>query len=137
MKKNSTGWELPYVLGPGNYEYQFIVDGQRMPDPANPPLTRNGDKDKSVLILGPNYTFHLKGYENATNVFLAGEFNDWSTNSLAMKKDDNGWSFTVHLSEGKHLYKFIVDDKWIIDPFNKLWEQNEYNTRNSVLWIGK
>ena len=26
MRKTATGWELPYTLGPGNYEYQFIID---------------------------------------------------------------------------------------------------------------
>jgi hypothetical protein len=54
-----------------------------------------------------------------------------------MKKENGGWIFTAHLSPGKHLYKFIVDGKWIIDPANKLWEQNEYGSGNSVLWIEK
>jgi len=27
MSRTATGWELPYTLGPGNYEYKFIVDG--------------------------------------------------------------------------------------------------------------
>jgi hypothetical protein len=45
--------------------------------------------------------------------------------------------FAVHLSLGKHLYKFIVDDKWMNDPGNALWEQNEYGNGNSVLWIGR
>jgi hypothetical protein len=35
------------------------------------------------------------------------------------------------------LYKFIVDGKWILDPGNKLWEQNAENTGNSILWIDK
>jgi hypothetical protein len=29
----------------------------------------------------------------------------------------------------------VVDQKWIIDPTNELWEENEYGTGNSVLWI--
>ncbi|HEV8287377.1 MAG TPA: hypothetical protein VGQ09_23885 [Chitinophagaceae bacterium] len=136
MKKTASGWELPYVLGPGNYEYKFIVDGRSTVDPSNPPSTIN-EKNNSNLVLDPNFTFRLKGYETASTVFLAGDFNDWSPTSMKMKKENGGWIFTAHLSPGKHLYKFIVDGKWIIDPANKLWEQNEYGSGNSVLWIEK
>jgi hypothetical protein len=52
-----------------------------------------------------------------------------------MKKEDGQWTLDVYLGYGKHTYKFIVDGKWILDPDNKLWEQNEYSTGNSVLWI--
>ena len=57
--------------------------------------------------------------------------------TYAMKKEGDEWIFPVHLSTGKHLYKFIVDDKWMNDPDNTLWEQNEYGNGNSVLWIGR
>jgi len=134
MNKTAIGWELPYVLGPGNYEYKFVVDGNSIPDPDNPD---NGDRNNSILILEPNYTFHLKGYETAKKVFLAGDFNNWNSNAMAMKKGNDEWTFTVHLSRGKHLYKFLVDGNWITDPFNKLWEQNRFGTGNSVLWIEK
>jgi hypothetical protein len=52
-----------------------------------------------------------------------------------MQHKGDEWTFSVHLSPGKHLYKFIVDGVWMKDPDNKLWEQNEYNTGNSVIWI--
>jgi hypothetical protein len=45
------------------------------------------------------------------------------------------WTVSVKLKPGKHLYKFIVDGKWMIDPGNKLYEPNQYNSGNSVLWI--
>ncbi len=133
MEKTATGWEIPYVLGPGNYEYKFIVDGKSMADPANSCCST--DSTRSYLVLGPNYTFRLKGFENAKTVFLAGDFNNWSPNTLAMKQENGEWIFTVHLSPGKHLYKFVVDGQWIMDPGNELWEQNEFHTGNSVLWI--
>ncbi len=136
MHKTANGWELPYTLGAGNYQYKFIVDGQWMLDPANQ-LTAKSDDDiqNSFLIIGPNHKFKLKGFENARSVYLAGDFNNWSPTSLAMKKEGGNWVFSVHLSVGKHKYKYIVDGKWITDPDNKDWEQNEYNNGNSVLWI--
>jgi len=138
MNKTSTGWELPYTLGAGNYEYKFKVDGKWIPDPANP-LTSNsrGNNRNSYLIIEPNYTFSLKGFSKAKNVFLAGDFNNWNPGAFSMKHEGEQWFFKVHLSAGKHLYKFIVDGKWIIDPYNKLWEQNEYGTGNSIIWIDK
>lgn len=133
MKKTATGWELPYTLGPGNYEYKFRVDGKWISDPAN--ATTSPATGNSYLVISPNYIYRLKGFETAKGVYLAGEFNNWDPKAFAMKREGDEWVFPVHLSPGKHLYKFVVDDKWIIDPANKLWEQNEYGTGNSVLWI--
>lgn len=136
MKKTAAGWELYYTLGAGNYEYKYKVDGKWVTDTVGQ-YTNPGKKESSYFIIDPNYTFRLKGFANARSVFLAGDFNDWSPNSLAMKKEGDEWVFTVHLDPGKHLYKFIVDGKWIIDPGNKLWEDNEHSSSNSVLWIEK
>ncbi len=127
MRKTNEGWQLPYTPGPGNFEYHFLVDGKVVRDPKN-----------SYLIIDPNYTFRLKGgYPGAKQVFLAGDFNNWKPKMLAMQREGNDWVFTVHLSAGKHLYKFIVDGEWIRDPGNALWEQNDQGTGNSVLWTDK
>lgn len=135
MRKTASGWELPYVLSAGNHEYKFIVDGRSIADPGKPDNAIG--KNVTYLVINPNYTFRVKGFESAKKVFLAGDFNYWNPNSLPMRKEGDEWVVTVHLSKGKHLYKFIVDGKWIIDPGNKLWEQNEHHTGNSVLWIEK
>ncbi|ANE52194.1 hypothetical protein SY85_18555 [Flavisolibacter tropicus] len=138
MTKTATGWELPYVLGPGNYQYKLIVDGQWMADPTNPmTVTTNYAKGNSYIIISPNYQFQLKGFPNAKAVYLAGDFNDWSPNTLALQKQGDKWVVPVHLSAGKHLYKFIVDGQWILDPVNKLWEQNREGTGNSIIWMDK
>ena len=129
MNKTATGWELPYTLGPGNYEYRLNIDGRSMADE----VTRNN----FVLVLEPNFTFRLKGYENAKMVCLSGDLNDWNPASFRMKREGDEWVFRAHLNKGKHCYKFVVDGKWILDPANKLWEQNEFRTGNSVLWIEK
>lgn len=133
MKRTATGWELPYVIGAGNYEYKFVVDGKWIPDPGNP-MTPSKDGN-SFLIIEPNYTFRLKGNSGAKKVYLAGDFNSWNPEAYPMKLEGDEWTFQLHLPPGKTRYKFIVDGKWILDPANKLWEQNEYKTGNSVLWI--
>ncbi|HYO20898.1 MAG TPA: glycogen-binding domain-containing protein [Flavisolibacter sp.] len=133
MTKTAAGWEIPYTLGPGNHEYKFKVDGKWITDPANP--MNSEYSGNSYLIIEPNYTFRLKGFNDAKKVFLAGDFNQWDPKAYAMRKQGDDWVFPVQLSVGKHLYKFVVDGKWIIDPGNKLWEQNEHGTGNSIIWI--
>jgi hypothetical protein len=135
LTKTATGWEIPYILGRGNFEYIFIVDGVEVTDPANPTRVWRDSESRSYLVIEPNHTFRLKGYPNAKRVYVAGVFNDWDPDNLSMRKEGDEWVFPVHLSPGKHLYKFIVDGEWIIDPGNTLWEQNEHNTGNSVIWI--
>ena len=136
MKKTKDGWELPYALGPGNYQYKFIVDGNWMTDPAH---NRNVDDGKgnvnSFLVVKPNYRFVLKGHRNAKNVSVAGDFNDWSPGVCEMKKVDGEWVAEVFLGRGKHRYKFVVDGESIIDPQNPLWEENDTGPKNSIVWI--
>ena len=134
MIKTKDGWQTRYTLGDGNYEYKFIVDGQYVNDEG---ITINKNDFGSVVIDNPNYTFRLKGYENATSVFVAGDFNNWSEKGFMLKRKENEWIINLYLTKGKHLYKFIVDGNWITDPSNKLWEQNEHGTGNSVLWFNE
>lgn len=137
MHKTSDGWELPFTLGPGNYEYRFIVDGKWIDDPANPLFvySRANHVSNAFLIIQPNYSFRLKGHPDAKEVYLSGDFNDWTPNALKMKRVGDSWTFDVHLSIGKHLYKFVVDGQWIKDPDNPLWEGNDDNGDNSVIWM--
>ena len=136
LLKTNTGWQIPYVLGPGNYEYRYLVDNKEMGDPSNPlNIIGEDGKTNGYWVIEPNYTFTLTGYNNAKTVSLAGDFNNWNPHGLPMKREGNKWEFSLHLNLGKHLYKFIVDGQWIKDPYNKLWEQNEYSTGNSIVWI--
>ncbi|NVO18560.1 MAG: hypothetical protein HXX13_02610 [Bacteroidetes bacterium] len=135
MQKDSMGWTIPYVLAKGNYEYKFVVDGKWMTDPANPYSTGGGETQNSFLAFKPNHTFQLDTLTQAHSVILTGSFNGWSNENYRMKLENGKWVFPIWLNPGKHTYKFIVDGTWILDPRNELWEENEYNTRNSLLWI--
>lgn len=135
MQKTANGWQLPYVIAPGNYEYKFIVDGQWMPDPVNPFTTGSGNYINSFIALKANHIFELNQSPDAKSVIATGSFNRWNTEGYRMAKKDGKWVLPIYLKPGKYTYKFIVDGKWIIDPVNKLYEQNEHNTYNSVLWV--
>lgn len=136
LEKVNDGWETKYVLGPGNYWYNYIVDGNVVVDSTRH-TTNFGNKGllKNLMIVDPNYQFKLMGYGLAKTVTLAGDFNDFNPSSLKMRKEGDSWVVNIHLNPGKHIYKFIVDGNWIRDPANPEWEQNSYNTGNSVIWI--
>jgi hypothetical protein len=137
MNKINGGWQLPYVLSAGMYEYKFIVDGKWIIDSANPYTSGSGDKVNSVVAIQSNYTFTLNQFLTAKKVVVAGNFNNWNPDGYRMLKKDGKWIFPAYLKPGKTIYKFVVDDEWILDPGNKLWEENEYGTGNSLLWIGE
>jgi Glycogen recognition site of AMP-activated protein kinase len=133
MHRSATGWELPYILGPGNYTYTFLVDGRETI--GNGATLLPSKPSQALLIIQPNHGFYLKGFSDAHSVQLAGDFTAWQSQPFPLKRTAEGWILAVHLTAGKHLYKFIVDGKWITDPGNKLWEQNEFGTGNSVIWV--
>lgn len=70
---------------------------------------------------------------NASNVELVGSFNSWMPGEHIMKKERDGfWKTSVNLCSGKYEYKFIVDNKWEIDPNNSLTSIMDNGTINSV-----
>jgi 1,4-alpha-glucan branching enzyme len=135
LEKTRGGWQIPYVLAPGNYEYKFLVDGHWIVDPSNPYSTGSGEFTNSFMAVKPNYSFRLEQHSDASSVLVSGSFNGWSKDGYRMVEKDGDWLFPIYLKPGKYTYKFVVDKKWIIDPGNDLWEDNEYGTGNSVLWI--
>ena len=135
MQKTPGGWQLPYVLAAGNYEYKYIVDGEWITDPGNPFTTGEADFLNSFLAVKHNHTFILKQHSDASKVILSGSFNGWTESGYTMIEKEGIWIFPLYLKPGKHLYKYVVDTKWIIDPSNDIWEENEYGTGNSVIWI--
>jgi 1,4-alpha-glucan branching enzyme len=137
MNRTVKGWELDYAIPSGIYEYKYLVDGRWMPDPLNPFTTGTGDYTNSVLVVKPTYTFILDNHKDANSVIITGNFSSWSPDKYRMVKRADRWEFPVYLPPGKYLYKFIVDGKWILDPANDLWEENEWGSGNSILWVGR
>lgn len=72
--------------------------------------------------------------DNAREVFLLGDFNNWDPAAHPMDNNGNGiWEKTVMIPPGKHEYKFLADGQWTEDPRNALACPNRFGTYNSVL----
>lgn len=135
MTKTEDGWELPYVLRPGNYQYKFIVDGRWTLDPNALTMSDGKGEQNNFISCQPNFVFRLNGYDNARSVTITGNFCDWVEPGFPLYRSAEGWQLPLYLPPGKNTYKFVVDGEWLRDPENQLWEENEYNTGNSVLWM--
>lgn len=63
-----------------------------------------------------NTTFFLKGFENAQDVSLVSDFNNWNMFGTPLAKVEGGWTCKLNLPAGRYLYKYIVDGSWTADP---------------------
>lgn len=72
----------------------------------------------------------------ASNVFLAGSFNEWSRHATPLHQQDDGtWTCSISIQSGEHEYRFIVDGDWENDPLNAHRRCNEFGTENCVLMV--
>ncbi len=136
MKSSEQGWTYTIPLRAGFYTYKYIVDGRWYADSAN--LTFPSSILNEIdnwMVVEPNHNFVLSGYSDAKDVRITGSFINWMEPGLKMSKVGEDWVLPFFLENGKITYKFIVDGKWIIDPKNNQFEENEFNTGNSVIWI--
>ena len=135
MRRTNGQWNAIIPVQEGNYEYKLIVDGEWTPDPTNPHQSGQKPFVNSVMSIDPNHTFFLKGSLDAKEVIVTGTFNHWQETGYVMDKASDGWKMDVFLPEGKTRYKFKVDGKWGPDPANPLWERNQFDTKDSILWM--
>jgi hypothetical protein len=72
----------------------------------------------------------------AQTVFLAGNFNNWSTTANPMTRQGDVWSLVLPLEPGKYEYKFVVDGQWVADPENPVTVGEYGNSAFTVLSDG-
>ena len=81
-------------------------------------------------------TFIFKGYPDAKQVYLAGDFNDWSPKKKRMSKYRDGtFRAKVSLGPGAYQYKFIADGVWMIDPEAQAQVPDPFGGANSQVRI--
>lgn len=137
MKNEGSGWSVCIDLPPGKHLYKFIVDGRWISDPNNKLKEADGHFGNNSVVFCYNYTFRLKGFEQAQRVVLSGSFNGWNARNLRMTKTATGWELPVFINEGTHTYKYIVDGRWITDPDNLSTRPDGRGNENSVLELGE
>ncbi len=82
--------------------------------------------------------FSFKIDRAVKRVVVAGDFNAWNRDALAMSKGADGiWRATTTLKPGAWQYKFVIDgDTWLQDPRNPEGTNDNNGGLNSVLKLG-
>jgi len=74
--------------------------------------------------------------ESAQQVFLCGEFNQWTPGATPMTRQQGGaWLAKLALPPGRYQYKFVVDGQWMPDHEASESVFNEHGSLNSVIEI--
>ncbi len=72
----------------------------------------------------------------ASEVCIAGEFNNWDPHETPLEKGEDGvFRAALELSPGRYEYKFVVDGAWVEDPANPDTIPDPYGGVNSLLTV--
>ena len=72
----------------------------------------------------------------ASEVQVAGDFNDWMPHASPMQRAGNGdFETRMELPRGRYRYRLVVDGRWSHDSNNPYVETNEYGELNSVVEV--
>jgi 1,4-alpha-glucan branching enzyme len=95
------------------------------------PTVKTENNPKAIDV-----TFALECGE-AQEVYLCGDFNEWSPRALRMiRPNGNGlWEKRLALPPGRYEYKFVVDGTWTSDPKERESAANLFGSTNSVLVV--
>ena len=78
-------------------------------------------------------TFTFTTESRFSEVFLAGTFNEWSTEATAMRAVDGGFEVVLPLAMGEYQYKFVADGQWITDEMAARFHPDGFGGQNSVV----
>jgi 1,4-alpha-glucan branching enzyme len=72
----------------------------------------------------------------AKRVCLAGDFNQWDTESMRLRKSKDGtWKRKIRLQPGRYEYRLLADGDWVHDVQGAEAVPNAYGTLNCVIHI--
>jgi hypothetical protein len=72
----------------------------------------------------------------ASNVRLAGDFNDWNPERSQLQRlDADTFHIKLPLSPGRYQYRYVIDGRWENDPANEWIEHNPFGEVNNVVEV--
>ena len=63
--------------------------------------------------------------------------NGWNVAANPMYYSDGFWQVEMEVEVGVYAYKFVVDDKELVDPTNSRQVPNGFGDYNSVIEVGR
>ena len=101
---------------------------------------RNGNESMILPVIVKTKTevlFQCSVDEPDVNVYIMGNFNNWSRNSTPMDDANGDGIFTksVFLDDGIYEYQFVIGSREIYDPENPVKVDNGFGYFNSLLHV--
>ena len=101
----------------------------------NTEKTLSRQQKQETTEISVEFIFHSP---EAKQVYLVGEFNNWDTHSIPMRKwNEREWKATLQLNPGCYEYKYLADGSWIDDVSGIERVQNSLGTHNLVASVQK
>jgi hypothetical protein len=136
MKRTDVGWSVSIAIGKKYHEYRFRVDEKWITDPNQPSVQNEYGDLNNYYLPDTNHVFRYVSKTKIKSVYVTGSFCNWREPGFVFKQvSDTEWQLPFYLPFGKNKYKFVVDGEWILDDQNPDYEENEYGTGNSILWV--
>jgi glycosidase len=156
MQKKGDTWMLEKKLPAGDYQYKFVVNGEKwITDSNNPNKTDDGyGGENSIIKIGKGETVMKQTttekpqgsipvtftYQpligGKRDIYVAGDFNNWDAMANLMQEEKGVYSTTLHLKPGKYAYKFVVDGNWLVDENAKEFIGDGFGGQNSIIYAG-
>jgi starch synthase len=77
-------------------------------------------KEPSDGKISITFSYKFEKGKQPKTVLLCGSFSNWKEKlPLTFDPLSEKWSITLRLEKGKHLYKYIVNDEWIVNPMER------------------
>ena len=112
-------------------------DSTKEPPPSHKEIGRKIEAIYGVSQEGDVVIFRSHAPE-ASEVQLAGDFNDWMPHTTPMQRQGDGdFTAKLRLPKGRYRYRLVIDGRWAHDRFNPNMETNEYGELNSVVEVPK
>jgi len=71
---------------------------------------------------------------DASDVCVAGDFNDWDRTSHPLQCNTHGvWNTSLMLPLGRYEYRFLIDGEWQNDPNCAIFVPNPFGSYNSTI----
>ncbi len=100
---------------------------------AASPASISDDPDQVGLL--KKVRFDFESQETYQQVFLAGTFNDWSTDATPMRSMPGRFQIVLPLPAGEYQYKFVADGEWITDTTAEGFRPDGFGGQNSVIVV--
>lgn len=76
--------------------------------------------------------------ENANNIAIAGDFNNWEPHPLTEQQinGEDVWTGFFAMPRGENKYMFVVNgEKWVTDPLANMYQDDGFGNKNAIIYL--